>query len=266
MYCGRHVKIKDVKPWIAWRPILLYHITRVQALWRGYMVRKPLKLAGKGVLNRSICINDDEMITMESKDRLHPHDFFSIEEDGKVWFFDQRTIFQWAQKDLIIRNPYTRTPLSNKDTFRIRTLYVWRRKRKMDVFHEPLPEMTLLEKRDKRWMRVTQIMREAGYDEIHHENFISLNYQQLACFINSVTEDLRWWTSEKVGRNSKYFRWMLNLRNMMHTYHYNLDLSSDVGCVLLTILHDIPKIYDICFYIYTGYVRACEGLGGLLIM
>lgn len=262
MYCGRHIKIKDVKPWIAWRPILLHHIIRIQALCRGYIARKPLKLAGKGVLKRSLCINDDEMITMENKERIHPYNYFSLEEDGKIWFFDQRTIFQWAQKDLIIRNPYTRTQLSNEDTARIRKLYVWRRRNKMEVFHDVPPETNSFEKRDKRWMRIAQIMREAGHS-IHHEHFICFNYPQMATFVNSFAEDLRWWTHEKPGRSSKYFRWMLNIRNMMHTYQHNSDLSSDIACIVLTILHDVPKIHDVCFHIYTGYTRASivTGLG-----
>lgn len=260
MYCGRHIKIKDVKPWIAWRPVLLHHIVRIQALCRGYLARLPLKLAGKGVLKRSICINDDEMITMESKERLHPYDYFSLEEDGKVWFFDQRTIFQWAQKDLTIRNPYTRTQLSNEDTLRIRRLYVWKRKHKLEVFHEVPAETSNQEKRDKRWMRVVQIMREAGHS-IHPEHFISFNYPQIATFVNSITEDLRWWTHEKPGRPLKYFKWMLNMRNLMHTYQYIVDLSSDVACILLTILLDVSKIHDICFHIYTGYTRASIIIG-----
>lgn len=260
MYCGRHIKIKDVKPWIAWRPVLLHHIVRIQAIWRGYLTRKPLRLAGVGVLKRSICINDDEIITMESKERIHPYDFFSLEEDGKVWFFDQKTIFQWAQKDLVIRNPYTRKQLSNVDTCRIRKLYVWRRRQKMDVFHDAPIETTTHEKRDKRWMRVVQIMREAGH-QIHPEHFISFNYPQMAAFINSFVEDLRWWTNEKPGRPIKYFRWMLNIRNMMHTYHSNVDLSSDLACILLTILLDVPNIQHICSHIYTGYSVASLSIG-----
>ena len=38
MYCGRHIKIKDIKPWLFSTPHLLTTIVRIQALWRGYMV------------------------------------------------------------------------------------------------------------------------------------------------------------------------------------------------------------------------------------
>lgn len=263
MYCGRHVKIKDVKPWIAWRPVLLHHIVRIQALWRGYIARKPLKLAGKGVLKRNICINDDEMITMESKDTIHPYDFFSLEEDGKVWFFDQRTIIQWAQKDLVIRNPYTRTQLSNKDTARIRMLYLWRRKRKMEIFHDKPTELSPLEKRDKTWMRIAQILREFGYDEVHHEYFISLGFSRLGIFINSLVEDFRWWTRQKNGRSAAYFRWLSNIWNMMPAYNNHVELSTDIAYILLTILHDMPLIETACFYIFKAYSRASvvPGLG-----
>jgi hypothetical protein len=227
-------------------------------MWRGYSARIPLKLAGKGVLKRALCVNDDEMITMESKDRLHPYDFFSLEEGDKVWFFDQKTIFQWAQKTLTVQNPYTRKELSNEDTSRIRRLYVWRRRNKMEVFHDVQPQLTETEKRDKRWLRIAQIMREAGYSDIHHEHFICFNYPQMATFVNSVTEDMRWWTNEKPGRSSKYFKWLLNMRNIMHTYTHNVALSSDIASIILTILLDIHKIYEVCFHVYSGYARAVE--------
>lgn len=256
MYCGRHVKIVNVKPWIHSMPVLLSKIVRIQAIWRGRMVRKPLKLAGKGVLKRSICVNDEEMITMDSKEKLHPYDYFSLEEDGTVWFFDQKTMIQWAQKELTVRNPYTRKQLSNEDTARIRNLYVWRRRNKMEVFHEKPEELSIVEKRHKRWMRIVQILREAALGEIHHENFIALNYPQLATLVNSIVEDMRWWIHEKPGRNTKYLRWMLNIRNLMHSYRHNIDLSSDIACVILTILHDSPKIHDFAFQVYTGYLRA----------
>lgn len=260
MYCGRHVKIKNVKPWIAWRPILLDTLVRIQAIWRGYLARKPLRLAGKGVLKRDACVNDEEMVTMESKHSLHPHEFFSLEEDGKVWFFEQKTIIQWAHKDLVVVNPYTRKQLEPSDMARIRNIFVWRRKNKMPMYHDDPPELNAIEKRDKRWMRVVQILREAGYHEIHHENFISLNYPQLAMLVNSMVEELRWWAHEKTIKTNKYFRWMINMRNLMHTYKHKSDLSSDIACILLTILHDVSSIHDMSFFIYTSYNRASEVL------
>ena len=256
MYCGRHVKIKDVKPWVASHQTLLLKIIRIQSIWRGILCRKPLKLAGKGVLKRSLCVNDEEMITLEDKQKIYPYDFFSLEEDGKVWFFDQRTMIQWSQKDLIVRNPYTRTQLSNEDTARIRELYVWRRKNRMDVFHEIPEPTTAIEKRDRRWLRVVQILREKGFQEIHYEHFIALNYPQLATFINSLTEDIRWWIHEKPGRPVKYVRWLINMRNLMHTYRNPVHLSCDIACILLTILYDATKVEDICFHIYNAYQRA----------
>jgi hypothetical protein len=256
MYCGRHIKIKDVKPWIASHETLLCKIIKIQAIWRGILCRRPLQLAGKGVLKRSLCVNDEELITLDDKHTISPFDFFSLEEDGKVWFFDQKTINQLSQKDLVVRNPYTRRQLSNEDMARIRKLYVWRRKQKLPVFHDIQEPLNAIEKRDRRWLRIVQILREAGFEEIHYEHFIALNYPQMATFVNSLVEDIRWWTHEKSNRPSKYVRWLINMRNLMHTYRHQIDLSSDIACILLTILLDVTKIQDISFHIYNAYQRA----------
>ena len=256
-YCGRHMRCKKPNAWIASRPTLLRILIRFQARCRGFIARVPIRTAGLGVLRRSLCHNDDEIITMDGKTEVHPHDYFSIEEDGKVWWFDQRSMFQWSQKELDVRNPYTRTILSKEDTRRLRKLCVYRRKHGLPLYHEgQYPAMTVIERRDNKWLRVAQILREHEYD-IHHEHFISLDYPHLLMIVNTLTEDTRWWhshTSDPIVY--KYHNWLKNMRNVMHTYESMTRLSCDIGTLLLSSLYDVHAPGELAYYIITAYKRA----------
>lgn len=256
-YCGTHMKCRKVNQWVTKHPGVLLGVIRIQSRMRGVLARIPIRLAGKGVLNRSVCHNDDEIITMDSKADVHPHDYFAIEESGKVYWFDQRSMIQWSQKELEIRNPYTRTILSTDDTRRLRKIWNVRQKKGMSLYHPgQRAPMTLVERRDNRWLRITQIVREFGY-EIHHENFISLDVPQFAVFINALTEDTRWLYFESHDPNlHRYHVWLKNIRNAVYTYTSTTLLSSDIACLILTIMYEIQDLEDFVFLVYGAYHRA----------
>jgi hypothetical protein len=106
--------------------------------------------------------------------------------------------------------------------------------------------MNTLDTRDNRWLRVCQILREYGHPE-HHEHFISLEYGRMCTLVNALVEDTRHWT---MMPNQKYHTILKNIRNLMHTYYSDRQLSLDIATVLLTILMDIP-----CADIFAGYVH-----------
>jgi hypothetical protein len=257
LYCGTHMKCRKVNQWIVRHPGVLRGIVHIQSRVRGVLARIPIALAGKGVLRRSLCHNDEEIITMDGKMDVHPHDYFSVEEGGKVYWFDQRSMIQWSQKELEIRNPYTRTILAREDTRRLRKLWNFRQKKGLSLYHPgQRTPMTMAERRDNRWLRVAQIVREFGY-ELHHEHFISLDIPQLAVFINVLTEDTRWMYFENHDPNiHRYHTWLKNTRNAVYTYTSTTLLSSDIACIILTIMYEIRDLEDLVFLLYGAYHRA----------
>lgn len=257
--CKRHSKTANTRMWLSTRPTIEHYIRRFQSIWRGYRERIPILLAGPGVLKRSVCMNEDELSTLDSKNEVHPHDYFSIDEDGKVFWFDQRTMIQWSQKELEIRNPYTRSLVSNTDLRRFRRLWTWRKNARLPLYHEgQQTTMTMIERRDNRWLRIAQIIRECGFD-IHHENFISMSYPQTMMVIHSLVEDSRAWLCEKKSSivHQKYHLWLKNLRNVIHSYASFVVASTDVAGVLLAILQDMVRSPDdFAFYIYSAHARS----------
>jgi hypothetical protein len=118
------MRSKIIREWTTENKSISFLIKKVQAAWRGYFVRLRLKYGGKGVLNRKLCHNEEELVTMESKDKLNPFEYFSVEEDGKIWWFDQRTINELALQSVSIKNPYTRTEFKSEDYTRLRNLRI----------------------------------------------------------------------------------------------------------------------------------------------
>lgn len=261
LVCGRHAKCKHIRFWHKENPRIEQSVLTIQSVWRGFSIRKWLRLAGPGVLNRKHCHNDEELTTCIEKERQHPLDYFSIDENGTIWWFDQRTMFQWSHRQLEITNPYTRQPLSVSDRRRLRELYMLRLRRGKSVYHsvDAFPG-TLTERRDLRWLRIAQILHEYDFTDVRHENFLSLNRGQIYALTEMFLEDLRWWTFQVPGRSrsrqAQYLIWIRNLYKMFFLRRPdNAQMSYELAGHLLSILNDCRLTHDICFYIVSAYVR-----------
>jgi hypothetical protein len=256
MFCKMHMRAKCLRHWITFNPIIYTQICIIQALFRGFSIRNRLQLAGKGVLKRSLCHNDEEMVTMETKTEIHPFNYFSIEEDGNVWWFDQRSMIEWSQKALEIKNPFTRRTLKPEDATRLRLLYIIRKKKGIPFLHNEQTELPgVVAVRDLRWIRIVQILHEFGFaGTVHPNHFCSLTYTRLHLFLGSLIEDTRWWMSKNQKR-LKYHTWLKSIRNTMGTYNDLAHLSRDVAGILISIINDLRRPEDFVFFILSAVVR-----------
>jgi hypothetical protein len=238
---------------------------KIQALWRGYYVRYRLKLAGKGVLKRELCHNDEDMVSCEEKQKVHPFDYYAVEQDGKVWWFDQKTMIEWSYNNLDILNPFNRTPLQPSDVRRLRLLANIRKRGRTQMIHTVDEELSLEDVRYRRWLRVVQVFYEHGFrDSVHPNNFISLGYQQLKDFLNALVFDTRMWIYERNdgvdpymlhSKRAKLHTWVKSLRHMMGTYLDDVHLSRDVAGVLLGCINDIQNPSEFVFFILTALLK-----------
>lgn len=254
--CGRHAKVRFPRLWHHINIEVILAVRSIQRIWRGFVVRHRLRLAGPGVLKRSLCHNDDEITTCESKFKQHPFDYFAIEEEGTIWWFDQRSIIQWAHKNHIVSNPYTRTVLKKEDMTRLREIIYIRAKYGMGVYHNGSNNpSTNVERRDMRWLRIVQILREYDYNTIHPAHFYSMSSGHMNTFINFLREDIRWWASQvETGKRKKYYVWLSSFRQWSYTDEFKM--SSDLAGIILGILMDFKHNGAICQMIYDGYTRS----------
>ena len=258
LFCGKHIKCRQKRIWSVLNGNNSKAV-RIQAIWRGYFVRRKLRLAGPGVLNRSRCHNTEELVTMDDKLKVHPLDYFAFMEADKLYWFDIRSLYQYVRNTPKPINPYTRQPLTLDDRKRLRTLCQLRKRQGIfNLYAEPVYS-DFSDIVDKKWLDVCQIIEENGFEEVNHLLFASLNKTQLYIFINLIQLDLIAYASEQKPPNitrNKYVLWMKTLISKFVKYKYgSLQASYNVSRALLSILNDSTEPYTLCFIIISAVVR-----------
>ena len=254
LFCRRHVKVREPRLWATVNNIGPKTIL-IQKAWRGYSVRKWIKLAGPGALNRDVCHNDEELLSLDDKKSVSPLSYFAFEEAGKVYWFDVRTIIRHCLKDLT--NPYTRQPLTIETRKRLRKLGVMRWRKKLP-YHENSEKQTVSETITEQWTMMCQIIEENGFFDVRPSVFASLNRSQLYVFLLMITNDLKAWGAEHKGKYSvrhKYSVWTLKIVKLFSPAVHPLKIQFMVGKVLLNILNDCPDPYNVCFIIMASLFR-----------
>lgn len=267
-YCGTHMRSKIIREWTSQNGSISVIIKKVQALWRGYFVRMRLKYGGKGVLNRKLCHNDEELVTLESKDKLNPLEYFSVEEDGKIWWFDQRTINELALQSVSIKNPYTRTEFKDEDYTRLRNLRIIKHRRKEPLIHTVSKEFDTVELRNIAWIQVVQVMHECGFKDIlNPESFISLERSELKHLFFYYKEFVRGWANEVNNSESRRERYYKFVNTMYHSYHLYTDpliLSRLIAKTIFMVMNDIKNPTSLVFFLLGAYSKLdISGLEGL---
>ena len=256
IFCGRHAIMK--RPRI-WKDIhqLDPKIIPVQKLWRGYILRKWLKLAGPGVLNRTICHNDEELVTMDDKKSVSPFDYFSFTENDKVYWFDIRSIVEASIFNMVPTNPYTRQELSIDTRQRMRKICMMRQRRKLINEHSQT-ERSINDVLKASWTYICQIIVENGFFDMSPLYFMSLNKTQLYVFVTMICIDMTALAAEHTSQESrrhKYVYWLRRLQKQHESEVHVFELSYFTAKILSTILNDLMEPYPMCFIIMSAMHR-----------
>ena len=186
--CGVHARCKTVHYWADVNREKIRRFTKVQALYRGWRVRHVLALAGPGVLRRGECVNDEDLVTFEHKDKQEPFNYFGLRDGDKVWWFDFATAWEWFTRSVSPSNPYTKTPIAHADLARLRAFHLYRRRHKMAV---PSPSRDIKENIVRRWTVLSQIFRGFGFEDVHPEQFANLTRENLRIAFRFLLDDVR---------------------------------------------------------------------------
>jgi len=249
IFCGKHLKVKKKRIWSDVSPNRNEAII-IQKMWRGYFIRKLIKFAGEGVLKRSLCHNEEELVTMESKNKLDPLSYFSINEAGKVYWFDICSMNQWIRTSTT--NPYTRQPLAINDRIRLREICRMRRKMYLASLHQSDHSLS------SKWLEICQIIEENGFFDMNHQFFQNLGRSALHDFMIIVLQDLIAYADKhsKTSRRQFYVEWVKNrIEHFRKTQLTTLTFSEKVANTLLLILYDCVNNYDVCFIIVSARCR-----------
>lgn len=199
--CGRHARMKIPLRWADVHRHRTPKIIRVQALIRGWLLRKRLAMGGPGVLQRKDLANDEDLVTCMEKERQHPFEYFAFEENGKVWWFDFESLWKWSIQTHEPANPYTKVPLSNDTRQRLRASWGYRRRHRL-----PLPsESTNYDQRlQYRWNVLCQLFIDNGFVDVHPNTFLNLHSYELRTMLVLLERDI-----QVVLRDTEYGRNMI---------------------------------------------------------
>jgi hypothetical protein len=258
--CGRHLRMNKPNFWIDANPQYKDSILTIQRRWRGFWVRNRLQLGGPGILRRKECQNDEDMVTAEEKETIHPYEYFGLKEDGKTWWFEQRTIIQWAHQNEVVTNPYTRTPLQTHDLTRLRNIVGIRVRNQLPLWHTS-PVIPLQEKQEIRWRRIVQLLRECGFEDLTVQHWTSLSFFQIVLFTDILAEELRYWSHRQTipsvhcSRRIMIYNWFCNFQNQMHKTHNITSASISLAGILFSMAYELKYPNEIVFLYLTTYMK-----------
>lgn len=257
IFCGKHVGVKDPRLWkdmvSADNKIIL-----IQKVWRGYNVRNWFKLAGPGVLNRKVCHNQEELVTLDEPNSVSPLNYFSFEENGKVYWFDIRSISEHSFGHLNPTNPYTREKLSFEARNRLRLLCIKRHRLGLSNQHDMERKRTVEEVILAGWIHVCQIIEENGFFDMNPLHFVSMNKARLFVFNSLIFQDLRALLAEHKSPNSRRIKYVSWMKRLIREYATGIDHSRFLyltSKVIVSILNDCREPYPICFVVVSALAR-----------
>lgn len=186
--CGRHARMKCPCLWSDANAHKKHAVVQIQAHVRGWLVRLRLRMAGPGILSRKHVVNDEDLVTYDEKDKVHPTEYFSFVENGKIWWFRFDTIYQWSSRNLTPTNPYTKTPLSADTRKRIRSLWAYKRRHREALPPEP---GTIQERMRLRWNIICQLFEDYGFGVINPETFYPLKRIDYVVLFRMIRDDIQ---------------------------------------------------------------------------
>jgi hypothetical protein len=89
------------------------YIIKIQKVYRGLLARKYKDLHGPASINRKICTNNSDFVTMEPVEEINYHQFLSYKDvDGFIYGFDIISLHNlYFKSGKEIKNPYNRNLL-----------------------------------------------------------------------------------------------------------------------------------------------------------
>jgi hypothetical protein len=128
--CARkyHLPVSGAKPFLMERIEKQFRSikarTKIQKMYRGYIVRKMMSLHGPALKNRSLCSNETDFATMEPLSEIENNSFFSYADQKKfVYGFNVTSLISMMKTKSKVINPYNREKLEQSTINEIISLY-----------------------------------------------------------------------------------------------------------------------------------------------
>ena len=170
------------------------HIIKIQKIFRGNVARKYKLLHGPAIINRKLCTNTDDFVTMEPVEEINYHQFISyIDEDGFIYGFDiisLHNLFLKSKDIESIRNPYNRNIIPESVVKTIKSIIRLSKLLKIHVnlhYEDDTQSISIEKMVELRALSLFQNIDALG-NYSNSQWFLSLNRLQLIKFLRELAD------------------------------------------------------------------------------
>jgi hypothetical protein len=160
-------------------PIKNYSAIKIQRAFREWRIQKNTQ--GPGFLNKSLCVNDEDFLTFETKEEISEIYFFSFKEGNSVFFFDIRSFKKLVETNAV--NPYTRTNIP-EEAIKAMKLRLNQLKENPKYRDFPKEKLSDSQRRDLLIVKIFQTIDalEVAAGGVNHNHFREFTFNQLKKF------------------------------------------------------------------------------------
>lgn len=183
------------------------YIIKIQKIFRGILVRKYNLLHGPASINRKLCTNNTDFITMEPVEEINFHQFLSYKDvDGFIYGFDIISLHNlYFKSGNEIKNPYNRNLLPDMVFKTIKTILRLSRILKIHInlhFEDDTQNISNEKAIELRALSLFQNIDSLG-NYSNSQWFLSLNRNQLIKLVRELGDiwNYRAQLSQEVKRN-----------------------------------------------------------------
>jgi len=168
------------------------YIIKIQKIFRGYLVNKYKKLHGPATIERKLCTNSSDFITMEPLSEINLSQFISYKDiDGFIYGFDITSLHNlFLKSENEIKNPYNRNLIPDSVFKDIRSLIRLGRILNIDInlcFEDDTKQMSNEKVIEMRALSLFQQIDSLGnYSNVNW--FLSLNRNHLIKFTRELMD------------------------------------------------------------------------------
>jgi hypothetical protein len=91
------------------------YATKIQKIVRKYLVKNYMILHGPAIIDRKLCVNNCDFVTLEPLSEINIHQFISYKDDGGIMYgFDIVSLYNSILKGNKDVNPYNRKPFPSE--------------------------------------------------------------------------------------------------------------------------------------------------------
>ena len=152
---------------------------KIQNAWKNWKVKTNTQ--GPGFIDKSLCVNDEDFLTFETKEEISDIYFFSFKEGNSVFFFDIRSFKKLVETNAV--NPYTRTNIPENAIISM-TKRLNELKKNPNYKDFPKEKLTDEQKRNLLIVNVFQTIDslEVAAGGVNHNHFKNFTFNQLKKF------------------------------------------------------------------------------------